>query len=90
VDPSPHPPPDERAERFRRIFDRHHGQVLRYAQRRSSTHAAAEDVAAETFLVVWRRLDDVPRDPATRCRGCTPPRAPSPPTSAGAPAGTRR
>lgn len=55
-------PLDARAERFRRIFDCHHSRVLRYALRRCTTPAAADDVAAEVFLVVWRRLDEVPAD----------------------------
>jgi RNA polymerase sigma factor (sigma-70 family) len=35
--------------------------VLGYAIRRTSDRAGAEDVVSETFLVVWRRLDDVPK-----------------------------
>jgi DNA-directed RNA polymerase specialized sigma24 family protein len=61
-----HPPQtperDERAGRFRRIFDEHHGAVLRYAIRRCGSRASAEDAAAEVFLAAWRRLDDVPAD----------------------------
>jgi RNA polymerase sigma-70 factor (ECF subfamily) len=37
--------------------------VLAYALRRSDDHAAAEEAAAETFVIAWRRLDAVPSDP---------------------------
>ena len=48
----------EREARFRRICDEHTAAVLAYALRRTSREDAA-DVVAETFLVAWRRLDDV-------------------------------
>jgi DNA-directed RNA polymerase specialized sigma24 family protein len=49
---------DER--RFRLLFDSHRRTVLGYALRRLDDPEDAADVAAETFLVAWRRLDDVP------------------------------
>lgn len=49
---------DERA-RFSALFDQHYAAVLGYAARRSDAHTAQE-VAAETFLVAWRRLAHVP------------------------------
>ena len=52
----------EREHRFRELFTAHHDAVLRFALRRVSP-APAEDIAAETFLVAWRRLDDVPTRP---------------------------
>src|SRR5262249_2684084 len=45
--------------RFTELYERHYGDVLRYAARRAGAEAAAE-VAAETFLTAWRRLDAVP------------------------------
>jgi RNA polymerase sigma-70 factor (ECF subfamily) len=48
----------EREDRFRRLCDAHTAAVLAYALRRTSREDAA-DVVAETFLVAWRRLDDV-------------------------------
>jgi RNA polymerase sigma-70 factor (ECF subfamily) len=51
-----------RRERFERVFDAHFRAVLAYALRRAG-HAEAEDAVAETFLVAWRRLDEVPEDP---------------------------
>ena len=46
---------------FRRIFDQHYRDVLAYAARRSS-FAEAEDIAAETFAVAWRRWPSAPPD----------------------------
>lgn len=48
-----------REHRFRVLYADHYDDVLRFVARRSSP-ASAEDVVAEAFLVVWRRLDDVP------------------------------
>ena len=49
----------ERWARFEAIFERHHASVRSYASRRSAG-IVVEDVVADTFLVAWRRLDDVP------------------------------
>jgi hypothetical protein len=48
-------------ERFEQVFEEHFRVVSAYALRRAS-QADAEEVVAETFLVAWRRLDEVPRD----------------------------
>jgi RNA polymerase sigma-70 factor, ECF subfamily len=48
--------------RFTALYQAHYGAILRYAARRTDP-AAARDVAAETFLVAWRRLASVPADP---------------------------
>jgi RNA polymerase sigma-70 factor, ECF subfamily len=50
----------ERA-RFERLFAAHYAAVVKYAVRRVGVEAA-DEVAAETFLVAWRRLDHVPQD----------------------------
>jgi len=47
--------------RFECLFRSHYRSVLVYARRRSSAEAA-DDIVAETFLVAWRRLDEVPGD----------------------------
>jgi RNA polymerase sigma-70 factor, ECF subfamily len=48
----------DREARFRRLCEAHTAAVLAYALRRTSRDDAP-DVVAETFLVAWRRLDDV-------------------------------
>ncbi len=49
---------------FRRIYDEHHADVLAYCLRRAKLEDA-KDATAEVFLVVWRRLDDVPTGDGT-------------------------
>ena len=39
-----------------------HRHVLAYALRRADP-ATAEDIVAETFVIAWRRMDDVPDPP---------------------------
>lgn len=50
-----------RDERFEVLFRENYPAVRAYALRRAPRDVA-QDVAAETFLVAWRRLDDVPGD----------------------------
>ena len=52
--------------RFRGIYDEHLAQISAYALRRTSSPEDAADVVAETFLVAWRRLDDVPSGSETK------------------------
>jgi RNA polymerase sigma-70 factor (ECF subfamily) len=52
--------PDRRSA-FRSLYERHAGSVFAYALRRSSP-TEAQDVVSETFLVAWRRYDDMPED----------------------------
>jgi RNA polymerase sigma-70 factor (ECF subfamily) len=53
--------PRELAERrFSRLYEEHERQILRYALRRCNEPEDAADIVAETFLVAWRRLGDVP------------------------------
>src|SRR5918911_48988 len=54
--------PEGARERFARLYEEHSGRVLAYALRRAAPDVAA-DVVAETFLVAWRRFDDVPAEP---------------------------
>lgn len=46
--------------RFRKLYAEHRGEILAYALRRVADPEDAADVLAETFLVAWRRLDDLP------------------------------
>jgi RNA polymerase sigma-70 factor (ECF subfamily) len=50
------------AQRLTELFRSHQGRILGFARRRVGADAAQE-VVAETFLVAWRHLDDIP-DPA--------------------------
>lgn len=57
---------DDAADRFRSLYDAHAADVLSYLLRRSTDPDAAADALADTFLVVWRRIDDVPAGPDAR------------------------
>jgi RNA polymerase sigma-70 factor (ECF subfamily) len=46
-------------ERFEDLYRAHYAAVLRFARRRTDP-ATAEDVAAETFAIAWRRLERIP------------------------------
>jgi RNA polymerase sigma-70 factor (ECF subfamily) len=49
----------DRDSRFTSLFEATYADLLRFAQRR--VHSAhAEDVIAESFLIAWRRLNDLP------------------------------
>ena len=54
---------DQPEERYRSLFNHHHRAVYAYCRRRTDAQTAA-DCVAETFLVAWRRLDDVPNGDA--------------------------
>jgi RNA polymerase sigma factor (sigma-70 family) len=55
---------DSNELRFTKLFDAHYGAVYRYALRRSD-HQTADEVAAETLAIAWRRLRDVPSGEAS-------------------------
>ncbi|MEU6033877.1 sigma-70 family RNA polymerase sigma factor [Actinomadura sp. NPDC047616] len=57
---------NERSARFEELYAAHLGHVTGYVRRRTDDPDDAADVIAETFLVAWRRLDDVPRGDAAR------------------------
>ena len=48
--------------RFDALFTDHQRPILAYAMRRTPTLADAEDVAAETFSIAWRKIEAVPAD----------------------------
>ena len=50
------------AARYRALFEATFGSVQRYVDHRGVTGGRADDLVAETFVVAWRRLDDVPVD----------------------------
>ena len=45
--------------RFADLYDRYYGHVYAYCRRRMSVDRV-DDAVADTFLTVWRRIDDVP------------------------------
>ncbi|HWF23902.1 MAG TPA: sigma factor [Solirubrobacteraceae bacterium] len=58
-----HPVAVDARETFERLYREHAGRVKAYGLRRVGSEAAADEVVSDVFLVVWRRLDDVPDDP---------------------------
>ena len=52
--------------RFDGLYAEHCRAVLAYAVRRAVHGQDAADVVAETFLVAWRRLDEIPPGDAAR------------------------
>jgi RNA polymerase sigma-70 factor (ECF subfamily) len=52
---------DDDREKFNRLWDEAFRRVLAYALRRTDPQGA-RDVTAETFLVAWRRIRDVPEE----------------------------
>jgi RNA polymerase sigma-70 factor (ECF subfamily) len=53
--------PDD-ARRFTALYREHHALVHDFARRRVGGDLAQE-IVSETFLVAWRRLDDIPETP---------------------------
>ena len=53
---------DEREQRFRQLYERWYGSVYAYAARRVRRESAHE-IAAETFLIAWRRFESLPAEP---------------------------
>jgi RNA polymerase sigma-70 factor, ECF subfamily len=56
----------KRRRRFSELYTECHGPVLGYALRRTESSDDAADVIAETFLIAWRRLDEIPPGPQSR------------------------
>jgi RNA polymerase sigma factor (sigma-70 family) len=53
-------------DRFRAIFAENARPLLAYALRRTTSPADAADVVADTMLVAWRRIDQVPNGDEAR------------------------
>ena len=54
----------DREERVTRLYRRYAPHIAAYALRRAAPDESA-DIVSETFLVAWRRSDDVPPEPHT-------------------------
>lgn len=50
-----------REARFRELYKKHYPILFAYALRRLPDPADAHDVVADTFVVLWRRLDEAPQ-----------------------------
>lgn len=55
--------PGDRSARFRLLYDAAYPRVAAYALRRARSPEDALDVVAETMLIAWRRLDEIPEGP---------------------------
>ena len=49
---------------FTDLYRRHYQKLLTYARKRTDS-ATADEVVSETFLVAWRRIDDIPEGSET-------------------------
>lgn len=58
--------PGRRHETYRRLYDDNVRAILGYALRRTTSAEDAADVTAETMLVAWRRLHELPPDDEAR------------------------
>lgn len=56
----------QREGRFRALYQEQYGPIQAYAVRRTDSPEDAADVVADTFMIAWRRLDEVPEPPADR------------------------
>lgn len=50
----------DRDQELARVVTAHRNAIFRYGLRRLHDRSAAEELVAETFVVVWRRLDELP------------------------------
>lgn len=62
----PLPDPPTASERFTQLFDAEAAAVLAYLLRRIRTPVDAADALADTFLVAWTRIDEVPTGAGAR------------------------
>jgi RNA polymerase sigma-70 factor (ECF subfamily) len=52
----------EREQRFTDLYERSYGSVYAYAARRAGRESA-DEIAAETFVIAWRRFETLPTEP---------------------------
>ncbi|GAA1603764.1 RNA polymerase sigma factor [Kribbella hippodromi] len=60
------PPLDHRRRRFEEVFGTHREAVLGYLLRRTGSSHDAADLLSDTFVIAWRRLEEVPAGDQTR------------------------
>ena len=56
---------EESVSRLRSAFEQHSSSILGYAIRRTGSTQDAADVLAETMVVAWRRVMEMPEEPET-------------------------
>lgn len=49
--------------RFEDLWSHHYPELYAFVRRRLDSDEATGDVASETFLIAWRRLDELPEEP---------------------------
>jgi RNA polymerase sigma-70 factor, ECF subfamily len=54
---------EARARRFEGLYSAHSAEILRFAVRCGANRQDAEEVVIETFLVCWRRFDEMTDPP---------------------------
>lgn len=59
-------PADGQRNRFDLLYRQHREQVLAFLLRRTEQPADATDVLHDTFVVAWRRIDEIPDGDAAR------------------------
>ncbi len=47
-------------QQFSALYERTYAKILSFAARRADTPENAADAVAETFLIAWRRIDQIP------------------------------
>jgi RNA polymerase sigma-70 factor (ECF subfamily) len=57
---------DDTAARFERCFTENYAAIAAYLLRRCASREDAQDAAAETFAVAWRRIGELPAPPEDR------------------------
>jgi RNA polymerase sigma-70 factor (ECF subfamily) len=56
------PPPSGAAARFEHLYRSCYADLIGFALRRTDRPETAADVVADTFVVAWRRIDEIPAD----------------------------
>jgi RNA polymerase sigma-70 factor, ECF subfamily len=55
--------PEQRRRQFEIVFGNNYSRLLSFTVRRAQSRDLAEEIVAETFLIAWRRLEDLPEEP---------------------------
>jgi RNA polymerase sigma-70 factor (ECF subfamily) len=61
--PRPNLTHELRRRRFEALFEANYSRVFSFSLRRTGDRDLAEEIVAETFLIAWRRLKDLPSEP---------------------------